>query len=338
MLGDALRTADHAIELLVHRAASVDPFLAALGVVLYLLAQAVRTRGWHTILRTAYPDAHELKPRHTMAAYLAGAGLNGVIPARGGDIVKLWLLHRRIEGARYPTLAATFVPETLFETAFGFALVIWALAQGFLPVPTSSGEMPHVDVTLVIEHPVLSAVVAGGIVVLATAAYRLSRRRIADLAARLRQGVAILRQPRRFVVGVASWQALGRLIRLASLAAFMAAFALPVTPSTVVLVMAAQGGGRIIPLAPASAGLRLAMLSYGFVETTGEAVDIAAITTFTFGVGALLMLAGLVVGLGALGAELETWSPRRALATARDAVSRHRRAAAAAAANAEAPL
>jgi uncharacterized membrane protein YbhN (UPF0104 family) len=329
MLTDALRTANHALELLLHRAASVDPGLAALGVVLYILAQCVRTRGWHTILRAAYPDATELRPRHTMAAYLAGAGLNGVIPARGGDIVKLWLLHRRIGGARYPTLAATFLPETLFETFFGFALVVWALTQGFLPVPTSSGEMPHIDVTLVIEHPFLSA----GALVLLTGAgyavYRLSRRRVADLAVRLRQGVTILSQPRRFVSGVASWQALGRLVRLLSLAAFMEAFHLPVTPATVVLVMAAQGGGRIIPLAPASAGLRLAMLSYGFVEVTGHAVDIAAITTFTFGVGALLMLAGLIVGVVALGAELETWSPRHAMRTAREAVARHRAAAAA---------
>jgi hypothetical protein len=328
MLSDVFRTANHALELLLHRAASVNPWLAALGIVLYIVAQAVRPRGWHTIIRAAYPDADGLRPRHTMAAYLAGAGLNGVIPARGGDIVKLWLVHRRIPGARYPTLAATFVPETLFETLFGFGLVIWALSRGFLPVPTSSGELPHVDVTLIIEHPFLSAAVALGLAAAVALAYRLLRTRVADLAARLRQGVRILHQPRRFVLGVASWQALGRLIRLASLAAFMAAFHLPVTASTVVLVMAAQGGGRIIPLAPASAGLRLAMLSYGFVETTGHAVDIAAITTFTFGVGALLMVAGLVVGLIALGAELETWSPRVALRAARAAVARHRATAA----------
>jgi hypothetical protein len=104
------------------------------------------------------------------------------------------------------------------------------------------------------------------------------------------------------------------------MAAFMEAFALPVTVETVVLVMAAQGGGRIIPLAPASAGLRLAMLSYGFVEVTGQAVDIASITTFTIGVGALAMVAGLLTGLVALGAELETWSPRAAVRTARAAV------------------
>jgi hypothetical protein len=327
MLSDVFRTADHALELLLHRAASVNPWLCVVGVVLYVLAQAVRPRGWHTIIKAAYPQT-DLRPRHTMAAYLAGAGLNGVIPARGGDIVKLWLLHRRIEGARYPTLAATFLPETLFETVFGFGLVVWALSRGFLPVPTSSGELPHLDVTFVIEHPFFTA---GGLAVLVAAGYlvyRLLRRRVSDLTSRLRQGVVILRQPRRFVFGVASWQALGRVIRLGSLAAFMQAFHLPVTASTVVLVMAAQGGGRIIPLAPASAGLRLAMLSYGFVEVTGHAVDIAAITTFTFGVGALTMLAGLIVGVVALGAELGTWSPLAAIRAAREAVARHRAASA----------
>jgi uncharacterized membrane protein YbhN (UPF0104 family) len=324
MFSDLLRTTNHAADLLWDKAATVDPRWAALGVVLYLVSQAIRTRGWHTILRAAYPEATTLQARHTMAAYLAGSGLNTVIPARGGDVVKLWLLHRRLPESRYTTLAATFVPETLFETAFGAALVVWALSQGFLPVPTSSGELPHVDVTLILEHPIASALIAGGLAVGGILLYRLAHRRMTDLAERLGQGLAILRTPRRFITGVASWQALARLVRLLSLAAFMEAFALPVTPATVVLVMAAQGGGRIIPLAPASAGLRLAMLSYGFVEVTGQVVDIASITTFTVGVGALLMVAGLLTGLVALGAELETWSPRKALRAARGAVERQR--------------
>ena len=95
---------------------------------------------------------------------------------------------------------------------------------------------------------------------------------------------------------------------------------LPVTLSTVVLVMAAQGGGRIIPLAPASAGLRLAMLSYGFVEVTHQAVDIAAITTFTFGVGAVLSVSGLLVAGVILAREFGTLSPRTAMAAARQRV------------------
>jgi hypothetical protein len=299
------RTARHALGLLTDRAVSVNPWMAAIGVLVYLVSQAVRTRSWFTILRAAYPDAHALRARDVMRAYLAGSGVNAIVPARGGDVLRLVIVHRRIEGARYPTLAATLLPETLFETAFGAGLVIWALANGFLPVPTAAGELPAVDVSLFISHPVASTLGAAAI---AGAGWWIVRR----LRHQLRQGMAILGQPRRFVTGVASWQALARVIRLGSLTAFMAAFHLPVTPSTVVLVMAAQGAGRIIPLAPASAGLRLAMLSYGFVAVTGQSVDIAAITVFTFGVGAILALASVVIALVIIVSEFGTLNPRQA--------------------------
>ena len=92
--------------------------LLVLGTVLYIFSQCVRTLGWYTILRASYPDADELRRRDVVKAYLAGSGLNAVIPARGGDAVKLAIVHRHIPGSRYSTLIATFVPETLFETAF----------------------------------------------------------------------------------------------------------------------------------------------------------------------------------------------------------------------------
>jgi hypothetical protein len=309
-LDAVVRSAVHAVGLIADRTAEVDVRLLLTGTVLYMLAQAVRTRAWFTILRAAYPEATGLRARHVMRAYLAGSGINAIVPARGGDVVKLAMVRRRIEGARWATLAATFVPETLFETAFGAGLVVWALANGFMPVPTDMGELPALDVSLLVEHPVPAA---AGAVVVGVAGWWLVRK----VRAPLRQGVAVLGSPRTFITGVASWQALARLIRLGSLAVFMAAFGLPVTPATVVLVMAAQGGGRILPLAPASAGLRLAMLSYGFVEVTGQRVDIAAITAFTFGVGAVLALAGLVLAVGILAHECGTFSPRRALSTAR---------------------
>jgi hypothetical protein len=81
--------------------------------------------------------------------------------------------------------------------------------------------------------------------------------------------------------------------------------------------MAAQGGGRILPIAPVSAGLRLAMLSYGFVEVTGKPVDIAQITAFTFGVSAVLCVACLALAAGILLQEFGTLSPRRAMAVAK---------------------
>ena len=317
MIHDLVHRVTQAIDLLAASATSVDLPLLLLGTVLSVLAQVVRVRGWHTIVRAAYPQATELRQRDTAAAYLAGAGLNGVIPARGGDVVKLALVHRRIPESRYSTLAATFIPETVFETLFGTALVIWALAQGFLPVPATPGELPSLDVTFVIRHPILSAI---GVAVLAVGGVMLVRwlrRAATDFVTRFRQGLAIFGSPRRFVTGVASWQALSRIVRLASLAAFMAAFDLPVTATTVVLVMAAQGGGRIIPIAPVSAGLRLAMLSYGFVEVTGEPVDIADITTFTVGVGTVLLVTGLAISAAILLRQFGTLNPRAALRAAR---------------------
>jgi hypothetical protein len=315
-INDILIAAKHAASLIAKDTAQVDPWLLALGTLLYIVSQAVRTRGWYTIIKAAYPSS-TLLPRHVMTAYLAGSGLNAVIPARGGDVVKLALVRRRIDDGSYATRAGTFVPETVFETLFGTLLVAWALSQGFLPVPTSSGELPAIDVTFVIRHPFLTLAIVGGLVALGLLVGRTVHRGATSLLQRFRAGLAIFETPRHFVTGVASWQALARLIRLGSLAAFMGAFSLPVTVTTVVLVMAAQGGGRIIPLAPASAGLRLAMLSYGFVETTGEAVDIAQITAFTFGVGAVLMVSGLVLATFIVWRELGTLDPRKAFRSSR---------------------
>jgi uncharacterized membrane protein YbhN (UPF0104 family) len=314
----AWRTARHAFELVVEDVAQLSPWWLAAGVVLHVIHQIVRTRGWWNIIRAAYPDATELRARDVTKAYLAGAGLNGIVPARGGDLAKLYLIRRRAPRTRWSTLLATFVPETLFETLVGIALVIWALSQGFLPVPSTPNELPSVDVSLIMDHPFISTAVAVALGAGGLVAFRWLRRRARDLLARLRQGLAILDRPRDFLTGVVTWQALGRIIRLGSLACFMAAFALPVTVSTVVLVMAAQGGGKIIPIAPASAGLRIAMLGYGFVEVTGEAVDIASITAFSFGVGAALFLTGILISIVLLGRELGTISPRRMVARVRE--------------------
>jgi hypothetical protein len=317
----AYRAAANAATLLVDNAARVQVTWLVAGLAIHLVAQAIRTRGWFNILRASYPEARTLRARDTLAAYFAGAGLNSVLPARGGDVMKLYLVHRRIEGSRYSTLAATLLPETVFETVAGTALVVWALAHGFLPVPLSPSELPLLDVSFVVAHPIVSAAGAAVLGALLVFGWRTLRRRGRDQLARLRRGVVILGRPRDFVTGVASWQLLARLIRLGALACFMEAFGLPVTVASVVLVMAAQGGGRIIPLAPASAGLRLVMLSYGFVEITGRQVDIAQITAFTFGVGSVMLVSGLLISAILIGRIFGTLSPARAVAAARAALA-----------------
>jgi uncharacterized membrane protein YbhN (UPF0104 family) len=310
----------HAIGLIADNAIAVSPWWLAAGVLLHLLHQVVRIRGWFNILHAAYPRAGGLRYRDVVAAYFAGSGLNAVIPARGGDVMKLYMVKQRIRGGRYSTLVSSFVPETLFETFCSTALVIWMLAEGFLPIPTTSGELPTLDVSWILTHPLTASAIGGVAGTLSVLGLRWLRRNSREFVAQLRRGLAILRSPRAYFEGVVTWQALGRVVRLGSLASFMAAFGLPVTLVSVLFVMAAQGGGRIIPIAPASAGLRLAMLTYGLVEITGEPVDIAAITTFQFGVGAVLLVVSLSISLVIIFRVLGTLNPRHAVRRARRAV------------------
>ena len=314
----AVRSAQHALGLVLEDVARVGPGWLLAGVALHLVHQVVRSRGWFNIIRAAYPEASALRARDVTFAYLAGTGLNSVVPARGGDLAKLYLIRRRAPDARWSTLAATFVPETLFETAVGVGLVVWAISQGLLPVPVAPSEIPAVDVSLFMRHPMIWTAGAVVILVLWLLLLRILRARTRDLGRRVRRGLVILARPRDFLCGVVTWQLLGRAIRLGSLACFMAAFALPVTVATVVLVMAAQGGGRIVPIAPASAGLRIAMLTYGFVAVSEQGVDIAQVTAFSFGVGATLTCAGLAVTIAILGRELGTGSPSTIVARLRE--------------------
>ena len=317
VLQAAVERAHSACELVVSAATNVEPAWLAAGVGLQVISQVVRIRGWWHILRAAFPSCSTLRSRDVTAAYLAGAGLNGLLPARAGDLVKYSYLHRRIPGSRYATLLGSSVPETTFESLCGAALVAWLLARGFVPVPLVPGEIPAPDASWYLTHPVTASLSTVAAVSAAIALLGWLRRRSRKLVGHLGQGLAIFASPRQYLLHVATWQALGRIIRLGSLACFLAAFTLPATPRTALLVMAAQGAGRIIPLAPLSAGLRIAVLTYGLVEVTDRPVDPAAVSAFTFGVSAILFLVMLAISLVLVGRELQTFSPRCALRRAR---------------------
>ena len=297
VLQAAVERAHSACELVVSAATNVEPAWLAAGVGLQVISQVVRIRGWWHILRAAFPSCSTLRSRDVTAAYLAGAGLNGLLPARAGDLVKYSFLHRRIPGSRYATLLGSSVPETTFESLCGAALVAWLLARGFVPVPLVPGEIPAPDASWYLTHPVTASLSTAAAVSAAIALLGWLRRRSRKLVGHLGQGLAIFASPRQYLLHVATWQALGRIIRLGSLACFLAAFTLPATPRTALLVMAARGAGRIIPLAPLSAGLRIAVLTYGLVEVTDRPVDPAAVSAFTFGVSAILFLVMLAISL-----------------------------------------
>jgi hypothetical protein len=91
-----------------------------------------------------------------------------------------------------------------------------------------------------------------------------------------------------------------------------------VTPATVLLVMAAQGGGRIVPTAPARAGVRIALLVYGFGVLTGDPVAVVRVGAFSVGSAAILTATGVAITVLILSRELGTASPLTMVARLRD--------------------
>ena len=90
----------------------------------------LRTRAWYAILRAAYPERAYYRWRSCAGAYLSGVGLNALIPARGGDLLKLYLVRLRLPESRIATVVATLLVETLLDTFIGPALFVYAYTRG----------------------------------------------------------------------------------------------------------------------------------------------------------------------------------------------------------------
>jgi len=282
----------------------------ALGVLLHLANQAVRGRGWFAIVRSASPGDDGLRRRDAILAWVAGAGAGGVVSARGGDVVRVLLLGRRAPDTRSSVLAGTLVAEAAGDAVVGIAVIGLAVALGAAPAFGLPG-------------PTALAGAGAALALLAVVALVLRRRggRAARIAAGVGRGCAPLGHPLTFARCVLPWQAGSRALRAAAIACFLLAFSLPAGVAAVLLVMLAQSGGRLLPLAPASAAASVAMLAAGFGPATGTSVHAADVAAFMIGMSLLLTLAGAVLAVAVICAGADRAAIWRALRPRRRAAA-----------------
>jgi hypothetical protein len=271
-----------------------------LGVTLHLANQVMRGRGWCAVVSAAWCHGGAPRRRDAIAAWVAGAGAGGLVSARGGDAVRVLLLKRRMPGAGCPLLAGTLVAEGAGELATGALLL--ALAAGL-------GAGPALGLFGSTATWALGAAAAAAAIGLAARRAPRARRigarlgatscaaRLRRIGAGLARGCAPLRAPGAYARTVLPWQLASRACRLGALACFLAAFGLPVTPAAVLLVAFAQGGGRLVPFAPASVGASVALLAATFGPVTGSAVSGERLAAFFLGTSTVLTVVGSVLAL-----------------------------------------
>ena len=191
---------------------------------LFLLGmQLARAWAWRNVLRAAYPGT-QISFLLLSAAYLAGAGINAILPARAGDVTKVFLVKRQIPHSSYPAVTSSFLVQSVFDTTIGILVLLYAITQGLLPAPPRLPDLPAFELSFWAENPkVFAATVAALLIGISIAIYVLAHR-VRRFWDRVKQGVAILRTPSRYLREVAAWQGIGWLCRFAAFWFFLEAF------------------------------------------------------------------------------------------------------------------
>jgi uncharacterized membrane protein YbhN (UPF0104 family) len=274
----------------------------ALAALCHLVKLVVRSRAWRNVLAEAYPETN-VSWRSVFGAYAAGVGVNAILPARGGDVVRLYLAKHRIEGATYPTLTASLLVEAVFDSFVSVALLLWAFSLGVLPGLDSVRRLPPIDWLWLFHHPQLAAALGAAATVGAVALYVVGRKQWRDFRARVAQGVVILRRPRRYLRRVVAWQVLDWMLRLATIYFVLRGFGLVANLHNALLVQVTQSLSTLMPLTPGGLGTEQALLVYVF----RGAAPTAELLSFSVGRLAVTTVVNVVVGFAAIGLMLRTF-------------------------------
>ena len=258
---------------------------------LFLLAmQLARAWAWRNVLRAAYPE-RRIPFLPLGAAYLAGAGINAILPAHAGDVTKVFLVKRQIPGSSYPAVTSSFLVQTVFDTSVGILVLLYAISQGLLPPLPQIPDLPAFEISFWADHPkTLLFTTLGLLAAIAIGIYFLAHR-VRRFWDRVKQGVIILATPRRYLREVAAWQGVGWLCRFAAFWFFLEAFGIPGTVGNVMLVMSVQAIANIIPFTPGGAGAQQALLVATLTGPSRTAV-------LSFSVGTQIAMAAWSVVLG----------------------------------------
>jgi uncharacterized membrane protein YbhN (UPF0104 family) len=281
-----------------HHLADVHWLALAIALGFNALRLFARIPAWRSIIRASYPDLKV--PRRTIGgAYLAGVGVNAIVPARAGDVLRLYLVHDRVQGTTYPTLGATLIVETLLDMVVAGAILAWALTIGVLPGLDVLPHLPQVDWSWPLNHKREALIIASvWIAVLAMFAV-IGIRRAREFKARVRQGFAIFGTRWAYVTQVATWQLLSWAFRLASVYFFLQAFTVPATLHNALLVLAVQSLSTLLPFTPGGVGTQQGLLVYVF-DRAGTGIAGTLLLSFSVGMYIAVTIENVVIGFIAL--------------------------------------
>jgi uncharacterized membrane protein YbhN (UPF0104 family) len=290
-LGESFDSFFDAVDSFFSNLASVRLLPLLIALLLFTCYLSFRARASFNILRAAYPD-ERISFRRIWGAYFAGYGFNAVIPARGGDVVRLFLTRNSVPNASYPAVGASFAVEAIFDVAMGSLILLFAFTQGVFPKPPEFAKLNAFDLSYLAQHPEFTLFLLTVLAVAGMTAFALLSVRAKAFWARVRQGFTILRDRDRYIREVFLVQLAGWCFRFAAFWMLLEAFNVGGSVRNVLLVLGVNAVSAAVPFTPQGAGVQQALLTKVFATTAPGATVAAysvgqqiAIGVLTFGIG-----------------------------------------------------
>jgi uncharacterized membrane protein YbhN (UPF0104 family) len=271
--------------------ASIQWIPLLLGLLAFTAYLSLRARAFFHILRAAYPR-ERFRYRNVWGAYIAAYGFNGVVPARGGDLIKLFLTKTSVPNSTYPAVGSAMLVENVFDATMAVFILGFAFTQGVFPKPPDFSQIPAFDLQFFASHPrftlfLLTALMVGGVV-----AFALLSARVRAFWERVRQGLTILFDRRRYVREVWLVQLAGWLCRFTAFWFLLEAFNVGGSVRNVLLVLGVNAVAAVVPFTPGGAGVQQALLVKVFAGAAAGA------TVAAYSVGQQIAIAAWTLGVG----------------------------------------
>jgi uncharacterized membrane protein YbhN (UPF0104 family) len=250
-----------------------------------------RARAFFHVLRAAYPG-ERIEFRRIWGAYVAAYGFNNVVPARGGDVIKLFLTKTSVPHSSYPAVAAAIFVEFGFDASMGVLILAYAFSQGVFPKPPDFSKLGAFDLSFFASHPRFTLFVLTATAIGVLAAFAILSRRVRAFWQRVRQGLTIIFDHRRYFREVWLVQFAGWFFRFAAFWFLLEAFNVGGSVRNVLLVLGVNAVAAVVPFTPGGAGVQQAFLVKVFAGTAAGATIAAysvgqqiAIATFSLALG-----------------------------------------------------
>lgn len=303
------------IDAFLDQLTSVDPLPVLFALLAQLAKLTCTSMAWRNVLAAAYPD-EAVRRRSIVGAYLAGVGVNAIIPLRAGDAVRVLLAHRAVAGSTYTTIVSSTLVLSIFDIAAASTLLAWAaVTQDALPGLGDLPELPSFDFSWLLDHPLAADLLLSALIIAAVVVGIRIHGHVADFWERVKQAFAVVRRPALYLRTVAFWQAGDWVFRLVAIWFLLDAFDIPQSPENVLLVQVSASIATLLPLTPAGIGTEQAFLLYVFQGT----VPSSQLLAFSVGLKFMTVGTNVVAGFTAIALTLRTLRYSKALDTPEDA-------------------